>query len=180
MESIHPTTIDGTKRIARERDIPHADALDAAALQAGYRNLRHAQNVLGMQCSTVADSPEAVEAAIEQLMELTRQDSGDFVALRRSIARLILRAVPLLQVRNTYWAKINLVQAVRDLDHNMASTRAGNSSGLWLYPALLSLKLSLAAKGTYNETYTPPEPAIKDMSFDALSVLVRRELLQYV
>lgn len=47
---IHPSTLDGIKRLAktikRERQLPHARALDEAAKAAGFENLRHAQNSL--------------------------------------------------------------------------------------------------------------------------------------
>lgn len=49
-ENTRPTTFHGIKRLAKfikeARDIPHHDALDAAAKKAGFQNLRHAHAVL--------------------------------------------------------------------------------------------------------------------------------------
>jgi hypothetical protein len=49
-ESIHPSTLDGIKRLAKsiknERGIQHIRALDVAAHSAGFQNFKHAQNVL--------------------------------------------------------------------------------------------------------------------------------------
>lgn len=49
-ESIRPTSIVGIKRLAKnikaERGIPHHEALNAAARQAGYESFRHASNGL--------------------------------------------------------------------------------------------------------------------------------------
>lgn len=48
--SIPPSTLDGIKRraksIKRERNVPHHQALDASAREAGYENIRHAQSAL--------------------------------------------------------------------------------------------------------------------------------------
>lgn len=48
--SIPPSTLDGIKRraksIKRERNIPHHQALDASAREAGYENIRHARSAL--------------------------------------------------------------------------------------------------------------------------------------
>jgi hypothetical protein len=48
--TIHPSTLEGIKRLAkplkRERRISHSQALDAAAQQAGYASFRHAQKQL--------------------------------------------------------------------------------------------------------------------------------------
>lgn len=49
-EAIHPSTMDGIKRLANsikvERGIKHIPALEVAAQLAGFQNLKHAQNVL--------------------------------------------------------------------------------------------------------------------------------------
>lgn len=48
--SIPPSTLDGIRRraksIKRERNIPHHQALDVSAREAGYENIRHAQSAL--------------------------------------------------------------------------------------------------------------------------------------
>lgn len=48
--SVAPSTIDGIKRLAksikRERNLPHHQALDLAAREAGFQNIRHAQHQL--------------------------------------------------------------------------------------------------------------------------------------
>lgn len=47
---VPPSTLEGIKRLAKslkhEKNLSHAKALDQAAQAAGFRNLRHAQNVL--------------------------------------------------------------------------------------------------------------------------------------
>ena len=51
MEAIRPSTLDGIKRLAKtlkaEQVIQHVRALDEAARLAGFKNFRHASNVLG-------------------------------------------------------------------------------------------------------------------------------------
>lgn len=48
---LRPTTIQGikslAKRLKKDRGITHSEALNAAAVQAGFGNYRHAQNELG-------------------------------------------------------------------------------------------------------------------------------------
>lgn len=50
LEHIKPATLEGIKSLAKKikkRDlIPHHEALNKAAVQAGYQNFRHAQNKL--------------------------------------------------------------------------------------------------------------------------------------
>lgn len=54
LTNIVPTTLVGIKRLAKtikaERNIPLYEAHDVAARQAGFENLRHAQNVFGGKC----------------------------------------------------------------------------------------------------------------------------------
>lgn len=49
-KAIHPSTLDGIKRLAnrvkKERGIRHMQALDEAAHAAGYQNFTHARNQL--------------------------------------------------------------------------------------------------------------------------------------
>lgn len=49
-ETIRPSTVDGIKRLAKkiklEQGIPHTQALEVAAQEAGFQNFRHARNVL--------------------------------------------------------------------------------------------------------------------------------------
>lgn len=51
-DDIHPTTVGGIKRFAKqikkEQNIPHHQALDIAAQAASFENFRHASNVLSM------------------------------------------------------------------------------------------------------------------------------------
>lgn len=56
-KEIHPSSIDGIKRLAKSievaQGIQHTEALDVAAHAAGYQNYRHASNVLGKKQNRV-------------------------------------------------------------------------------------------------------------------------------
>jgi len=68
MESkdLHPSTLAGIKKLAsvigRERGIPHHDALEAAAKQAGYQNIRHARRVLAQPSPSAPPAQEHAPA----------------------------------------------------------------------------------------------------------------------
>lgn len=59
LSTIHPTTVDGIKRLAKQikkaNNGPHHEALDAAAKQAGFDNYRHALNKLGDGTANYSD-----------------------------------------------------------------------------------------------------------------------------
>jgi hypothetical protein len=59
LSTIRPTTIDGIKRLARQihkaGDIPHHEALELAAKQAGFENYRHALKRLSEQPPSFSD-----------------------------------------------------------------------------------------------------------------------------
>jgi hypothetical protein len=59
LSTIRPTTIDGIKRLARQihkaREIPHHEALNLAAKQAGCENYSHARKKLSEQASSFSD-----------------------------------------------------------------------------------------------------------------------------
>jgi hypothetical protein len=63
-KDVHPSTLDGIKRLAKtikvERDVRHHQALDAAAQAAGYQNFCHASNVLLGPLLTAADGQHRV------------------------------------------------------------------------------------------------------------------------
>ncbi len=98
--------------------------------------------------------------------------------LRRLIARLAL-PTRAWEPRDTYWAKLNLVHACRELNHNAQIEGRSGRSDMWLLPSPISLHYSLAPKGSYNETATTTDTQIADLSFDALARPVRQELRQY-
>jgi hypothetical protein len=62
-KDIRPASLDGIKRLAksikRGFDIPHHQALDAAAKAAGYENFGHARNVLANQTPPSMDAQQA-------------------------------------------------------------------------------------------------------------------------
>jgi hypothetical protein len=87
--AIHPTTLEGIKRLAgdikRERSIQHCAALDEAAKAAGFSNLRHAQNAL-------ATAPGSQSAARKYHIYITAYWAERNGASGRETLRLRMRA----------------------------------------------------------------------------------------
>jgi hypothetical protein len=180
MESFHPVDLAGIKRLAhiikREQGIQQARALDAAAQAGGYRNFKHAQNILPSAAPAELDD---IEVRIRRLMVLAKGGTRNIPRLRRRIAQVILEALPILQARDTYWAKLNLVSACQEFNRNEVVAAGSWPADSWLLSSLISLEHALLPKGSYNENYTPKDPKIADMPFEVLANLVMKELLPH-
>ena len=118
---------------------------------------------------------DTIETKIVDLLDALRDVPRDVPGLRKRIADVILQALPELERRGTYWAKLNLVHACRAFDHNAWTSAHDASRDTWLTYCLLQLRYAFLPKGAYDENYVPRERDIDRLTFEELGRLVRRE-----
>ena len=118
---------------------------------------------------------DTIETEIVDLLWALRDEPRDPPGLRKRIADVILQALPELESRGTYWAKLHLVHACRAFDHNARTSARDASRDTWLTYCLLQLRDAFLPKGAYNENYVPRERDIDRLTFEELGRLVRRE-----
>jgi hypothetical protein len=118
---------------------------------------------------------DTIETEIIDLLWALREEPHDVPRLRKRVADVILQALPELERRGSYWAKLNLVHSCRAFDQNTRASARDASRDTWLTYCLLQLRYAFLPKGAYDENYVPRERDIDRLTFEELGRLVRRE-----
>ena len=79
---------------------------------------------------------DTIETEIVDLLWALRDEPRDVPRLRNRVAKVILQALPELERRGTYWAKLNLVHSCRAFDHNAQASARDASRDTWLVARL--------------------------------------------
>jgi hypothetical protein len=137
-KSLRPFTLAGIKKLAksigRDRGIPHYQALDVAAQQAGYQNIRHAQRDLRQEHSHAPVTQELLVVALPAPVP-------EPVAVSAPSTPTALAAPPPRGPRRPFTAAAHaemLLDRIADTENSLAAWRDGTLTGSGYGPALAS------------------------------------------